>query len=839
MEDDLNNLSTEELMAIAGIAPAPSAPTGPGGPKLVVPGKPDKPEGPPAGYRFTPTGQLEPIPGGPADPKTKKPEPTELELRDEITRIQSLRDQIRDTLNFVKPSTTEVGAYTGRFGGLSSMLFPDAATLNSRLGQLSGQSTIEYLSEIKSRSEGNPLAGNISDRDTRLAQQAAANLNQTDKTDELRRNLLRYDQSLENIQLKLKKEDTRTFEQYLKETAQRETTAPQVGEVSTQAGEIATRKDPALAGTNAKVRAMLKAGVPQNVIVDYLNSVRPGLGDGAIPSLNAVERWKAANPDYRGGYKVDLEKEYYRTTPTQSIIGRAATSAPGAYAIQAANTLALGGLPQLTARPEETEAVIRGLSETKPISSALGQVSGSLIGVAGPAAALRAVGAAPSIAALASEAAFGAGTGAVTAGEGERLRGAAAGAGLSLLGSAIGSGVTKLAANVVAPAISKEVRMAAQADVPMSLGTMLGGGYKSFEERLANVIPFFDTQLQKVSDEAAEKAQVRVFDEVLAPLGAKYPKDAGIGEDAFKYFEGTDQSKGFFEKKYDDLYAQMRFSRTPDVDQKISDLVNEVSSRPGLTQDEVSQFSRDLANTVIGPITRRKGYLTGEEFGKVMSNLKTAKRAAYKKSDELGAAFNDLQGILEEGAIAATKSKNVGETYRNLSDAYRKYLIVKTAAARPGGGVGELTGTSLKNVAAAAEGPTATVTGEGPLTSLGRMMQMVTPAGASGSPTMRNASIAGALGLGALNYQFPEEASPLTAAVGTAALPFIAGSSRRLNPAMRALVTGQRPQPVQALADFTRRAVAPAAAAATRQTLLQQYAQSQEEERLRRMAEGR
>lgn len=231
--------------------------------------------------------------------------------------------------------------------------------------------------------------------------------------------------------------------------------------------------------------------------------------------------------------------------------------------------------------------------------------------------------------------------------------------------------------------------------------------------------------------------------------------------------------------------------------------------------------------------------MTGEEFGEVMSNLKTAKRVAYKKSDALGAAFNDLQGILEEGAIAATKSKNVGETYRNLSDAYRKYLIVKTAAARQGGGVGELTGASLKNVAASAEGQTATVTGAGPLTSLGRMMQAVTPAGASGSPTMRNVSIGSALGLTGVNYMYPDEANPITAVVGTAALPFIAGSSRRLNPAMRALVASQRPQAVESIANLTRRVVAPAAAAYTRQTLLDQYARSQEEERLRRLAEGR
>jgi len=834
MADDLSKLTNEQLLQMAGISPSAPAPSAPA-PRQIVAPAPPKAEGAPSGYRYNSAGQLEPIPGGPADPNAKKPAPTEIELKASLNDIQAIRDQIKDSLQYVRPGTTELGAYTGRLGGLSSVLFPDAATLNSRIGELAGKQTLDFLSGLRQRSEGNPLAGPTSDRDVNLARQAAGNIDQTAPTDELRRNLLRYDNTLENLQLKLQNKEAKPFNVYVQEYAKQETAAPKVGDVSTEAGELATRKDPALAGTNAKVRSMLNAGVPQDVIVNYLNSVRPGLGDGAVPSLSAVERWKAANPNYKGGFKVDLEKEYYKTTPTQSVIGRAAMSAPGAYAIQAANTLALGALPELTARPEETRAIIEGLGETRPISSTLGQVSGALIGAAGPAAALRAAGAAPSIAALGGEAAFGAGTGAVAGGEGGRIGGAAAGAGLSLLGSAVGGAGTKIVSDIVAPAISKEVRLAAQSDVPMSLGTMLGGGYKAFEERLANVLPLFDVQLQRVSDAATEKAQRKVFDEVLAPVKAKFPEDQEIGENAFKYLGGPD---GFFDKSYDDLYAQMRFSRTPEVDDSISQIANEVRTRPGLKEADVAQFNRELQNTVIGPITRSKGYLTGEEFGKMMSNLKTAKRSAYKENEQLGAALNDIQAALEEGAIAATKNPKIGERYRNLSDSYRKFLIVETAAKRPTGELGEFTGAQLRSAATAAEGARATTQGAGPLTSLGRMMQVVTPAGASGSQTSRNAAIAGALGVGGLGYAFPEEVGPVSAAVGLGAIPFILGSSRRLNPAMRALVAGQRPQAVQSIADITRRAVAPAAAAYGRQTLLDQYAQTQEQERLRKMAQG-
>lgn len=830
MAQDLENMTDEELAAIAGVSLGQSAPSAPG-PRLIAGAPPPKEPGIPSGYRSTPSGGLEPIPGGPADPNAKKPVKTNAELSSDLQRLQDIRDQIKDTLQYVKPNTTEIGAYTGQFGGLSSFLFPEAATLNSRLGQLSGQSTIEFLGELRARSEGNPLAGPISDKDTAMAKQAASNLNQTDPTTELARNLLRYDHSVQNMQRKLRKEEPLSFSQYLKQTAETETAAPKVGEVATEIGAIASKADPALAGTNAKVRSMLKAGVPQNVIVDYLNSVRPGLGDGAIPSLTAVERWKAANPNYRGGFKVDLEKEYYRTSAAQSVFGKTAMSAPGAYAIQAANALTAGNLANLTGNQAEAEATISGLKETRPVSSFLGELTGYGLGAANVAGALRAAGAGVGAAGLGGEALFGAATGASAAGEGNRIKGALAGGTLGVLGSVVGAAAPKIVADIISPKISKEVQLAAKSDIPMSLGTMMGGKYKAFEERLANVIPFFDQQLQGISDEAAKLAQRKVFNEVLQPINKKLPNSVDVGEDAFSHMDEL------YDKEYGDLYAQMRFSNTPDVSEKIAELQKEVAMRPGVTNDEVAQFGRDLKNAVTGPIKAGKNYLTGEEFGAMMSNLKTAKRAAYQKNAEIGSAYNDLQSILEDGAIASTRSENVGKRYRNLSDSYRKFLIVRDAAKRPTGELGEFTGTNLRAAASKAEGAKAVTSGQADLTNLARMMQVVTPAGATGSTTTRNIAVGALLGGGGV--ALPQVAGPVAGLTAAAATPFIAAGTRTLNPAMRALVASQRPAAVQGIADFTRRALAPVGAAYGRQTLLAPYQQYQEEEQLRRLAEGR
>lgn len=841
MAQDLENMTDEELAAIAGVSlgrPAPSAP----GPRLIAGAPPPKEPGIPSGYRVNAQGNLEPIPGGPADPAAKTPPKTPEAINQELKRLSTLRGQIRETLPLVKPSTTGAAALTGAVPYLSSTLFPEAATLRSRLGNITGTATLEYLKDLRPEgATGSLLGGQVSNADIAIVERAAANVDVSQTPDELQRNLLRLDAGVENLERKIAGKPAISFEEYMGELSKKEAAAPKVGEIATQAGEVASRKDPALAGTNAKVRAMLKAGVPQNVIVDYLNSVRPGLGDGAIPSLSAVERWKAANPDYKGGFRVDLEKEYYRTTPTQSFIGRAATSAPGAYAIQAANTLTAGSLPSFTARPEETRAIISGLEETSPVSSTLGQVSGSLVGAAGPAAILRAAGLGAPLAGVAGEAVFGGATGAVAAGEGERAQGALTGAGLSVLGSALASGATKLVADIVSPAISKEVRLAAQSDVPMSLGTMLGGKYKAFEDRVASVAPFFDKKLRAINTEASDKAQRAVFNEVLAPVGEKLPDSVPVGTDAINYF--SDPEEGFFAKKYADLYSQMRYRKTPDQAKAINDLVSRVKQSGELDDDEIKRFTGIVTKAVTNPIKRYKNQLNGEEFGNLMSDLKKIKRTSYKKSDALGSAINDLQGVLEEGAIASTGSKEIGKRYRDLSDAYRRFLIVEKAASSTTGELGEFTGSQLLSAARTSEGVRSTTAGRSSLANLANMMRTTTTPPAAGGGQLGGATTA-TLGLGAVGgLNLPAVDLGLlgagSAMLGTAATPFIAGSSQRLNPAMRALVTGQRPRAVEAIADFTRRAVAPASAAFMRQTLLDQYANTQEQERLRRLAEDR
>lgn len=57
MGDDLSQLTNEQLLQMAGIAPSGPAPS-PSGPRQIVGPAPEKPEGPPSGYRYNAQGGL-------------------------------------------------------------------------------------------------------------------------------------------------------------------------------------------------------------------------------------------------------------------------------------------------------------------------------------------------------------------------------------------------------------------------------------------------------------------------------------------------------------------------------------------------------------------------------------------------------------------------------------------------------------------------------------------------------------------------------------------------------------------------------------------------------------
>jgi hypothetical protein len=140
---------------------------------------------PPTGFRWTATGDLEPIPGGPAFVKTQE---TEKKSNDAaMARTQEAElviGKIDSALSKVGRTSAGVGSYLAGIPGTKATdLESDLDTINSSLG-------LGKLMELKNNSKaGASGMGALSDKEMNLLISAVTSLKQKQSPDQLRKNL--------------------------------------------------------------------------------------------------------------------------------------------------------------------------------------------------------------------------------------------------------------------------------------------------------------------------------------------------------------------------------------------------------------------------------------------------------------------------------------------------------------------------------------------------------------------------------------------------------------------------------------------------------------------------
>lgn len=148
---------------------------------------------PPAGYRPTAQGNLEMIPGGPADlkaqaemTKTKESQATQDER---IANTKMRVDKAIERLGFF---TTGLGADT-----LSKIGGTDARSLKGDLDTIKANLGFDRLTQMRNESKTGGALGNVSDRELTLLTAAAASLDQGMKKKDLEANLLQIKEILD------------------------------------------------------------------------------------------------------------------------------------------------------------------------------------------------------------------------------------------------------------------------------------------------------------------------------------------------------------------------------------------------------------------------------------------------------------------------------------------------------------------------------------------------------------------------------------------------------------------------------------------------------------------
>ena len=442
--------------------------------------------------------------------------------------------------------------------------------------------------------------------------------------------------------------------------------------------------DPALAGANATVNQMIRSGRSEQEIRAYLNRLRPGMGDSAKALAENIAYYNQ-NPNFSP--QVDVEQVWEPASGFNQAMGTAAQweipgigFSPGAAIIGAGDLASFGTLDNFSQNPEMARAVMTGVQEQNPGSFLTGQVAGGIMSGLGAEAALGRAGFGQVARMRGGDLALGAGYGAGSADQPyeSRLGGAATGGlfglGGGMAGRAAAQGVGRVAQGVTDPAR----RALAEADVPMTIGQLLGGAAQRTEDRLAG-LPFVGDLITARRREGVQGFNRAAFDEGLSPIGAT--TGGTIGE------QGIDVAQ----RQVGDAYTNALGGSQVTVDQQFGDdLVAAIESLRRVPR--VGGEVTDTVSEIVNPTYFGAGdTLTGTNMQPMVRELR--KLSAAYATDPLGNRVGQGIGQVEDAVTGMfqRQAPAVMPAYLRANEAFRNEEVLRGAVdrARAGSRSGE------------------------------------------------------------------------------------------------------------------------------------------------------
>lgn len=442
--------------------------------------------------------------------------------------------------------------------------------------------------------------------------------------------------------------------------------------------------DPALRGVNATVLSMIRAGRSEREIRNYLDRVQPGLGRAR--GLSQAISYYNQNPNGKPP-TIDLEQRFEPASGFNKALGDAALwevpgtgFSPGAAVIGAADMLSMGTIDNFADNPDMARAVMRGVQERNPGSFLTGQVAGGVGSGLGAEAALARAGLGQVATMRGGDFLMGAGYGAGSADQPyeSRLGGGVEGGLFGLGGGMDGRGLSSATGKLVRGVDDPARQMLSDADVPMTVGQLLGGTAQRTEDRLAG-LPFVGDLIMRRRREGVEGFNRAAFDEGLAPIGAT--TGGVIGE------QGIDIAQ----RRVGDAYTNALGGAQVTVDQPFTDdLVNAVNYLRGIPR--VGEEVTDSIGNIVNPTYFGAGdTLSGVNMQPMVRELRGL-RASYAP-DPLGNRVGQGIGQVEDAVTGMFRRQapDVMPAYELANQAFRNEEVLRGAVdrARAGSRSGE------------------------------------------------------------------------------------------------------------------------------------------------------
>lgn len=247
------------------------------------------------------------------------------------------------------------------------------------------------------------------------------------------------------------------------------------------------------------------------------------------------------------------------------------------------------------------------------------------------------------------------------------------------LGAAIGGAIplaTGAAARVLKPNTNQQVKALIAEGVTPTPGQILGGAFKSGEEKLQSV-PIIGDAISGAKRKANEEFNRAVLSRALKPLGETAKK---VGR------EGIEEVEKKISSVYDDILPKMTFKADAQFTQEMGTLKKMAQE---LGSKERDKFNRIMADT-LGRASNR-GVMTGETLKTVQSKLSNEARKfsgspdAYQK--ELGAALTEAGRIFRE-SLPRTNPE-YSQQLSKANEAWANYARIRQAASSTAAGANE------------------------------------------------------------------------------------------------------------------------------------------------------
>lgn len=422
-------------------------------------------------------------------------------------------------------------------------------------------------------------------------------------------------------------------------------------------------KNPELAGVDAAVTSMIKAGRSEGQIRQWLNEYQEGLGDRTQNLGVNIDYWRKTGKTP----VVTVERQFVPADKD------AAPGAGTAFGVGAAEQISGGFLDELSGNREQAAAVQRGLREQNFPAYTAGQVTGGVLSALLPQALAAKYGLqlSPLLQGLPQNMFYGAGS----AEPGERTSGA--------IYEGLMTPFTNIAGNIFGKAIGVPLqgadegirRLADRYGINLTPGQMTGN--KGAEQTLSG-LPLVGPQITQRRNETLEQFNRAAFDEGLAPIGAKVsaPGQAGIAQAQDAVTKAYDDALGGLMLTLDQPFAQQARGKAYSEIGKLRDIGPEL-------QKEVDDIFARYADP--------NGGISGDNLQAALKDLQTLKndykvdpRWAKRIAPQLDEISDAYSGLLERQA-----PENF-DLFKNANDAYRNLSILEKAVENSTAAGGEL-----------------------------------------------------------------------------------------------------------------------------------------------------